>query len=288
MEIKKYKKKFILFLSYTVFMILFLITSVAVGAMVPGPSITTFIPVNNSTLEACIMIFIFWPLSAILGIFIGKYIVLPLYLFFHKKFVGLNMEYGIQDKKRPEKLKRTFAALIPALLAINLALILAQIEGIALLVAKPAGTMLQFNAFIILLMFTIIIAMALYSPVWFFLDSGLVYSNKEKVEDRADPIEVKSVGGWYRTILKGYAGISVIITFIQFLLMSVWAPDPTAFLFNLIGVSLFPFFISLTSLLALIIVDMSAESNIKYVRKLAEKNNISDYMEVKIEKIRKQ
>ena len=60
------------------------------------------------------------------------------------------------------------------------------------------------------------ISMGIFSSVWFLLDAGIVYTNKEKVKDLAQPTEVRSVGGWYNYLLKGYAGISVILSFYAF------------------------------------------------------------------------
>ncbi|MFX0003797.1 MAG: hypothetical protein ACFE9C_08985 [Candidatus Hodarchaeota archaeon] len=45
-------------------------------------------------------------------------------------------------------------------------------------------------------LFTIGIAMALFSPIWFLLDAGISYSNQKKVENTEKLVESKSVGGY--------------------------------------------------------------------------------------------
>ena len=58
--------------------------------------------------------------------------------------------------------------------------------------------------------------MGVFSPVWFLEDAGVVHTNKEKVKDESDSTEIRSVGGWYLYLLKGYVEISVFITFYEF------------------------------------------------------------------------
>ena len=62
----------------------------------------------------------------------------------------------------------------------------------------------------IILIFTFGASTVLFSPVWILKDSGIVFTTKNKVETSNEPILIKSIGEWFQTLLKGYAGIGVI------------------------------------------------------------------------------
>jgi len=131
--------------------------------------------------------------------------------------------------------------------------------------------------FVMLIPLMMGISMALFSGVWFLLDSGIVYTNRRRVLEKKYPVEVRSVGGWYLYLLKGYAGISVILTFYTF----------TSNIFNILGsggeihwstiVSLvpFPIFLSILALPAVIILDMTTKHREKYILRIAKKMGIT-------------
>jgi len=56
------------------------------------------------------------------------------------------------------------------------------------------------------------VALGLFSPIWFLNDSGIVFIKKEDI--RNNP-EILNIGRLYSNLLKGYAGISVLLTFYQ-------------------------------------------------------------------------
>ena len=67
---------------------------------------------------------LFWSymVGALIGILLG-FLLTPLFLIVHKKIIGRNLIYGIQERPEPEKFKGTFKAFFPALMALNFALI---------------------------------------------------------------------------------------------------------------------------------------------------------------------
>lgn len=231
--------------------------------------------------------YIFW-MSAIAGIigavFIG-YVFGPLFLFAHRYTIGIRMEFGVQKRPEPEKLKIYFKALFPALMALNFALMFAFSSTVTDIVLNmewvhksPTNKQqipLIVMATLLPLMFGI--AMGLFSPVWFLLDAGIVFTNKQKVRKIRDPIEVRSVGGWYHYILKGYAGIAVIFSFILF------ASDMIQYYktFNpgILLIAFLPILLVIMAIPAFIILDITVEHRQKFMLKFAERLGITKPLE---------
>ncbi|MFW9877207.1 MAG: hypothetical protein ACFFG0_29300, partial [Candidatus Thorarchaeota archaeon] len=134
------------------------------------------------------------------------------------------MYYGIQVEQRSEKLSLFSQSIFPILMAINLSSILFTPTIIEFILtadvtnifdtATRIPMLTRFFADAILLMLTFGLAILLFSPVWFLNTSGIIYSNKQKVENSNEPIVIRSIGEWFQTILRSYAGIGAIITYI--------------------------------------------------------------------------
>ena len=129
------------------------------------------------------------------------------------------------------------------------------------------------------------IAIALFAPVWFLMDAGIVYSNKKKLEKKRLPPEVRSVGGWYLYLLKGYAGISVLFAFYEMYTGFLAAESGNEFNPGFIILLLIPLLIAILMLPAIVIYDMTSEQRNKYVLKYASKFGIVKNVEVKFEEI---
>jgi hypothetical protein len=52
-----------------------------------------------------------------------------------------------------------------------------------------------------LLMFTIALSMLIFSPGWFLIDAGIVYSTEEQVRGTDRPVEGRTVGGVFNDYL---------------------------------------------------------------------------------------
>ena len=125
----------------------------------------------------------------------------------------------------------------------------------------------------ILLIVTFGIAVFFFAPVWFIKDSGIIYSNKEKIENSQELFTIKSIGDWFQTILKSYAGIGAIITYI----LIVYNFISTAY-WNIPGLILWlglPFYLMLSLIPVLICNDLIKNHRINYVINLGEKLGIS-------------
>jgi len=134
------------------------------------------------------------------------------------------MHYGIQNERSTYKTKVFSRAFFPVLMAINLSSMFLTpmvisfilesdlVNEIGLVSKVPVLT--RFLAQIILLTIMFGLAAFLFSPVWFLKDSGIIYSNREKLVNSDEKFVLKSIGVWFQTMLRSYAGIGAIITYI--------------------------------------------------------------------------
>lgn len=273
-KFSNYRNAIILFLLVATFLIL--------GMSLPLAGEAHYfntLPTESGGLQL-MMLFSLMILSPIIGLFFG-YVFGPFYLFMHKTIIGRQMKYGIQERKEPENFRGTFNALFPALMAVYLALFFAVNPTIIEIIVYERGgaAVPQLMAFVGLIPLMMGVSIALFAPVWFLSDAGIVYTNKRKVKDRREPVEVRSVGGWYLYLLKGYAGVSVILGYFVF----------TFSVFEIYGDQLhwstpmalipFPLLTAILAIPTLIIADLTYDHHKNYIRKFAEKLGISGPLE---------
>jgi len=254
----------------------------------PGAGFLKLIPIDHLGFHVASVIFII-TISAILGGVLMGYPLAPLFLIIHKSLIGRKMIYGIQNRPEPEKFKGNFKAFFPALIAINIALIfnsnlvLKNVIVSESYLSSPGGENIwPLVVFFMVLIITTGIGMALFSPVWFLLDAGIVYTNKKKVKDKSNPIELHSVGGWYKGFLKGYAGISVFFTFFTFAIQIFTEIEQDALLQTITILPFVPFLVVMWSLPAIVIFDMIKERRKKYILNYAKKLGILEEIDIKI------
>lgn len=136
-------------------------------------------------------------------------------------------------------------------------------------------------------MIAVSIASILFTTTWFLMDSGILYSNLRKSGDTHKPIEIRSVGRWYGQFLKGYAGISVVLSYIEFMELFIpqLANDLSVPLFIMLLVVFIPFplIVIIPLIPALIISDRLKEKRIRFIREKARKLGISSNAEVTFE-----
>lgn len=134
-------------------------------------------------------------------------------------------------------------------------------------------TMVYVPGFLVLLMFTVGLGTLVFSPMWSLTDAGIVYSNKEKVSGTDQPVEGRAVGGRYTDFLRGYAGLGVVFSYIQFLSAYISEqtipPNPIDIL--TFGIFFFglPIFLLVAVIPSLIVLDTTQEHRIRFVRNLA-------------------
>lgn len=135
----------------------------------------------------------------------------------------------------------------------------------------------------ILLMITFGLSILLFSPIWLLKDSGIIFTNKIIVENSNEKLIIKSIGDWFQTILKGYSGIAVIITyfivitdFITCYIENLGLPGNLLNIPSLILWLGLPFYLVLSTIPALILHDIIKKQRINYVRKIGVKVGIKD------------
>ncbi|TXT60903.1 MAG: membrane protein of unknown function [Promethearchaeota archaeon] len=228
------------------------------------------------------LLMIFPPI--IFGILFG-YLFSPLYLAIHKYIFGRKMNYGIQKAPEEERFKKAFRGFFPALMSINLSLLLVEFfVSIVINEGLPRSDEIKnFMTFIFLLLLTIGPATGLFSASWFLDDAGISFTNNEKVSDLRDVVEVRGIGKWYIYALKGYAGIGVIFSYFIILMQFLSRHDEiTEILFNSILTFLLPFLLSAAIMPTLLLFERLKEHRVKYIRSIANKLGIKKVMELEV------
>lgn len=293
-KISKYQNFIIIYLLYNAFWLI--LTSLLQLIFQPTIPISyaRVVPfLNNILLELLFIFLLVFPLSGLFGVIIGDIVITPIILIIHKRIYRDKMFYGIQKNLGSDKLKLFSRGFFPMLMAINLASLLLTPEIATFLlevdIILEFETMLvipvltRFLVGVIVLMITIGVTAMLFSPVWILKDSGIIYSNKEKVENLEESVVLKSIGEWYHTILRSYAGIGAIITFyliIQTFLKNFienWGQPGN--ILNIPSLMLWlglPFFLPITLIPGLIFHDLVQKNRITFIQRLGKKLGIKD------------
>ena len=279
-----YYKKPILVFSIT------LLVGILIFILFPPDSTpyTILIPIDDATIEI-LMLLIIYPVSGLIGAFLIGYILIPLIMLIHVKIWGRKLEYGFIKTKKPEKFKKTFKAFFPILLAVNLALILASNQDLMKVIIYPDHQVTEgVNSIGVtfLLMYTVGISMGIFSAIWMINDAGVVYSNRKKIERTGDAFEIRSVGNFIKSLLKGYAGLSVIVSFVNYIFFYVITFGKyEGLLVNTFIQILIPIALTCFNAISIMFLDIAEEKNVKYVKFFAKKLGIVDNVEISINKI---
>jgi len=235
---------------------------------------------NDLILDFLIIFILISIFSTIGGIFLG-YLFGPLYLWIHEKLIGRKMLYGIRNKSNSEKLRGVFIMLFfPALMVMNFSFLLHDNPLIIDIILIPSTPDQLTRILVITWLFpwVSIIALGLFSGAYFLNDSGIIYSNKNKVRDDPRPIELRSVGNWYIQFLKGYAGIAVLLNLYELISGFVYLlGDPSMLIAGVIFFIFWPFmpfFIAFLMIPAVIGLDLTFDKRKKYMLKYAKKRGI--------------
>lgn len=284
----KYKKPLIIIAILYAILIPFVLSSIITTSSSES-DMTALLP-GGVNLDLALMFMVIIPLGAIIGSVLG-YFLAPLFLLVHKKTLGRSLSYSIQERTPAEKFKHLFRGFFPGLMAINFGLMLSSNSLIADLILAPeqdsTGAALNIIVMIFLLGWTLAAAFALFSSVWILMEAGIVYSNQEKVKDSDYPFELHAVGGWYSYILKGYAGISVILTLYQLSSELILEAGETGNIALVLTLIFFPLLISILVLPAVVLFDVLKTHRSTYMKKMAGKMGVIEYTELEIRVIKK-
>ncbi len=281
-SLKRYRTWIIIWIIFLVALgSLFVISSQTIGSF----SIYTILTHNH--FADTILIFLLIPIFSIVAYFLGGYLLTPFLIYLHKKTVGRSFIYGITERTRPNEFKGAFLySLFPALMAMNVAILLSDEPMVhdfifsEAFISGTTGVVKQILTLFILLPVTSAIGIGVFSATFFIIDSGIEYTNKEqkKVKRGAFPIELRSMGGYYLYFLKGYAGISIIISIILLIsnyLGSIQDFGAMIYLVNLLLWPIMPFIVALFMVPMVILQDYTYERRNKFVKKWAEKFGIT-------------
>lgn len=280
-------KKYILY--YTVAIVFIVVMFIILSFVWTGGSYKTYriLPFENNMLVYAVF-FAFYIISPIIGVLFG-YFLGPIFLWVHKKLIGRKMSYYIEEKTVPDEIKFNFSRIFfPALMALNFAIMMAENGFVQELILTPetlatGGVLIFIQTMPALLMITMGISAALFSPTIFLLDAGIVFTNREKVKKTTEPIEIRGVGTWYSNFLKGYAGIGtlfslymIVFEFFTFLgSETTTSSQNIAIIIGFINWFLLPLLLSFLSIPVIFILDKTYSKRMQYIQKYTKKLGIT-------------
>jgi hypothetical protein len=248
-----------------------------------GDTLAPFLRIRIIGLEIGLIFILIIPFASLLGYLIGGYLFSPIYLYFHVLFFKKRVTYGISTNNYTG-FKYGSEGIFSSLMAINFTLLLQSIPGLVTSVTNLSTTdpLSYIKSFAVLLMFTTLIATMLFSPSWFLTDSGILYTNEKSLNKTNRPSEIRSVGRWYGQFLKGYAGVSVILTYYEFISIFLFDVSELGILFIVLLLMFIPFplLLIVPTIPTLIIADKIKERRIKYIYKLAKKFGITSTADI--------
>ncbi|MBY9008572.1 MAG: hypothetical protein KGD74_01740 [Candidatus Lokiarchaeota archaeon] len=293
-KFSRYRNLLIIYALYIIFW--FILASILRSTIFPDDTpaaLIRFIPVDDMLVELILVFVLLLPVSGLIGMFLGGYILSPIIMFLHKFFYKSNKFYGIQYESEPKKVSLLSSGFYPVLMAVNLSFIFLTPEIISAIltadvisdftIALKIPVFIRLLGQIILLIFTFGASTLLFSPVWLLKDSGIVFTTKNKVENSNEMILIKSIGEWFQTLLKGYAGIGVMLTyifviydFVTLFINNLGLPGNMLNIPSLILWLGLPFYLVLSIIPAVIFHDILKNRRINYVRKIANRFGIRD------------
>lgn len=246
------------------------------------------------------------PLVVLVGGLVGGVLLTPLYLLVHWLVYRRSRFYGFVRVRRPPSVLRWLRrAILPSLFGVQAGLFLAiglVAGGGAGLVVWPPLVAGGSPVWQILLTWTytlllgLPITFALVTPTWLLDDAGLVISNvplkPSAGGEEADLPQVSGVGTWLSRLLKGYAGIAVVLSYASIMtgaMTEAWQillynPAELAFfLGDLIIFPLMPVYLMFLSLPLIIVFDRLRGWIQRYVRRLGKRLAIAKSLNVAVE-----
>ncbi|MHA2392135.1 MAG: hypothetical protein ACXAEX_09190 [Promethearchaeota archaeon] len=298
--ILKYRTLLIIFTLYCIFWIVIAATLREESNTVDPLGLSRIVPVDDAPVELALIFTFYLPISSVFGVIFGGYCISPIVLFFHKKIYGFKMHYGIQYEKSSDRTKLISRAPFPVLMAINIAsmfltpviiefILNADLANEIDSVAR-APSLTRLLAEINLLPITLCLTSLFFSSVWFLKDSGIIYSSKEKLQKSNESFTLKSIGEWFQTMLRSYAGIGALITYIliiyNFITDIIQGTANTKNVINILSLILWlglPFYLAISLIPSLIVNDIIKRHRVRYIRNIGKKIGISESVEITFE-----
>ncbi|MHA1473851.1 MAG: hypothetical protein ACTSPA_00885 [Promethearchaeota archaeon] len=279
------QKKFkILMIIYSVITFVLIFMQLILFFTLDMQRIYKFMPFDNFFLNNFLLM-IFWVLAPILGVFIG-HLLEPILLSLHYKVLKRKNTIGIIKKDSLQGFEFRFTDLLfPALMAVNFTFILWEnpnLQDLILIttaVEDPehivlAKVLMSAPLFVL----TILVSVALFTPAYYLVESGLAYIKKDINED-ISTLELRKIGIVYLDFLKGYAGIGVIVNFYLFLVEAINAFRESSAInfgqvFGLVMWAFLPFIISFLMLPMFFILEKSYKKRMDKIFTSAQKKGM--------------
>ena len=267
----KYRIPLILFFTYIIFVIsmVFSIPDQILSESKSSPILF----LSSSPLQIIILFGLYVIVCLIFGILFG-YVFSLLFLVIHKSIFKSKLIYGINTRPQAEKFNKTLRGIFPTLLALNIALIVAE-------TIQPNHNFI-FSTTIILLLFTFGPSMAVFAGIWFLDDAGMGYTNKLSVRDTDDFVEFRSIGSWFMPLLKGYAGISVLFEIFQLFNLFTTVQGNVGIVI-IILIFFMPVFLPFATIPTILILDFMRGKRNKFVLEQAKKRGITEPLDYSLD-----
>ncbi len=274
--INKLTKILFCVITYTVFAVLMSVASSNTGA-----AIYSYIPITGAV-TGLLILFVIVIITALCGVLVGT-LLSDLFLTIHNKFLGKKLDYSIQEISTPNYETTILSALFPSLMGISVAISICKTSSVQTLILTdyardPTGPLAQFGSdlltFVGVLPITVFLGFLIFVPIWVILKSGIVFSNKPKVDKKGLPVETMSVGTWFIYLLKGYAGPGVLTGFVSFTSDSLSNAGT-----DYVSIALFyivPFVVLAVTMPALLLYEQLQKGRVKSLQNTARKLGISD------------
>jgi len=242
---------------------------------------------GNTMFSQMVTLMLYMTGFSIFSGFLVGYVLVPLLLLVHKKLIGRKMVFFFEEKPASNRLKDyLIKGLYPTFIILNFCIILSKnelLQDLLLVDTVAPGIDAIIDTFMALFPFATLAVTAIFSPVWFLLDAEIMYSNIGRATTK--PTKVKSVGEWYMDLLKGYAGISVIMAYVQLYIdlvtgFKITPGYETAQIALLIMFPAMPALFLYLYVPLFILLDLTFQSRRKYVRRIAKKLGITEVKEI--------
>ncbi|MFW9795060.1 MAG: hypothetical protein ACFFEE_12200 [Candidatus Thorarchaeota archaeon] len=246
-------------------------------------SILAIIPLTIlfSVTNAAGWVVLLFPVSAIIGTIIG-FALAPIFLWVYKKYMGRNHLFAIQDQDTMEKSHGMFMGFFPALMATNFTLSL-LFNPIIMDMPLFQDYYLQWNSIIFLFFILSAVfqapAFALFSAAWIIDESGIVLMSKY------GSFELQATGKWYLALLKGYAGIGVILALYQFTFDFLGTYGTEVHWSAIFFLFILPIIVTLWVIPAIILVGATEGRRRRYILGYAKRFGIKTEFELNIRRI---
>jgi hypothetical protein len=283
-----------------------IIALLAPGAVPTGDRLVGFPFGGLSAFWDGLLDYLLLPLVILVGGLVGGVLLTPLYLLIHWMVYGRSRFYGFVKVRKPPSMFRWLRrAVLPSLFGVQVGLFLATElvnAGAAGLVVSPPLVFgaPQVTQILLTWTYTLLIGLpvtfALVTPTWVLDDAGLVTSNvplKPSGDgEEADLPQVSGVGIWFSRLLKGYAGIAVVLSYaavmtgatVQAWQILLYNPaELPFFLGGVITLPLMPVYLMFLSLPLIMVFDRMRGWIQRYVRRIGKRLAITKSLSVAVE-----